>query len=138
MKKVKSEKVKKVLVGLALCSVVSISAATAFGQPTRIKFKRGAASAVVTAPLTGFRSSKTYVIRVRSGQTLTTESAGTNPITVEITAPRGSTYQPDLAADCHDRHEVSPTAAGDYRIKVTECRKADPYRGRFRLKVTVR
>ena len=107
-------------------------------KPTRITFKRGATSAEVTGTLSGYGSSKTYVIRVRGGQILTTRSTGKNPVTLEITAPPGSTYEPDLAADCHDRHEISPTAAGDYRIRVTECQKADPWRGSFRFRVSVR
>ena len=52
--------------------------------------------------------------------------------------PPGSTYEPDLAADCHDRHTVQPTAKGDYKIRVTECRKADAYHGRFSFRVRVR
>ncbi len=112
--------------------------AAAASSQTRIIFKPGARTAVVTGRLSGYKDHKTFVIRVRRGQTLTTGSAGINYITVDITAPRGSTYEPDLAADCHDRHEVTPTAAGDYIITVTECTKADRWRGRFRLRVTVR
>ena len=44
----------------------------------------------------------------------------------------------DLAANCNNEHRVRPTAAGDYTITVTECKKADRWRGRFRLRVGVR
>ncbi len=91
-------------------------------------------SAVITGKLSGYKAHKTYLIRVRQGQTLTTESTGSNYITIDIKAPPGSTYEPDMAADCHDRHKVKPTAAGDYKITVTECRKADPWHGRSNLR----
>lgn len=129
---------KLVITAIALLFVTAFSAA-ANGQSTqRIKFKRGATSAVVTGSLNGYKSKRTFVIRVREGQTMTTENAGENYITVSIKAPPGSTYEQDMAADCHDRNEVQPTAAGDYRITVTECMKADAWRGTFRLRVTVR
>ena len=121
-----------------LIAFLIVCAAAAFGQTTRINFKPGARSAIVTGTLSGYKSHKTFVIRVRKGQTMTTSNAGTNHITVDITAPRGSTYEPDMAADCHDRHEVSPTAAGDYKITVTECQKADRWKGKFKLRVKVR
>jgi hypothetical protein len=121
-----------------LFAVFIVSSVAVFGQTTRIHFKKGATSAVVTGTLHGWKSHKTFIIRVRQGQKLTTANAGNHYITVEIKAPPGSTYEPDLAADCHDRHEVEPTAWGDYKITVTECRKADPWRGTFKLKVTVR
>jgi hypothetical protein len=106
-------------------------------RPTRITFARGATSKVVTGTLNGYRSHKTYVIYVKKGQTLTTEAVK-NFITIGVEPPPGSTYEQDMAADCHDKNEVSPTARGDYRITVTECRKADPWRGTFGLRVTVR
>ncbi len=87
--------------------------------------------------MTGFGPKRVYVIRVKAGQTLTTENAGDNYITVDIKAPKGSTYEPDLAANCHDQHEVTPTAAGDYIIAGTECQKADPWKGTFKFKVIV-
>jgi hypothetical protein len=107
-------------------------------SPTRIKFRPGATSAIVSGRLSGRHSTRTYLIKVRRGQTLTTRNAGNRYITVSITPPKGSTYEQDMAADCHDRNSVSPTAAGDYRITVTECEKADPWKGTFKMKVTVR
>lgn len=121
-----------------MAAALAAFSAAAHAQTQRIKFARGATSAVVSGTLKSYKSKRTFVIRVRAGQTLTTEQAGGNAITVEIKPPAGSTWEPDMAADCHDRHEVSPTDAGDYFLTVTECQKADPYRGRFRLRVTVR
>jgi hypothetical protein len=44
----------------------------------------------------------------------------------------------DSDASCNNRREISPTVAGDYRIEVVECQKADRWRGRFYLRVSVR
>ena len=105
-------------------------------RPARIAFARGQTSKVITGTLSGYNSHRDYVIRVRKGQTLTTEAVK-NYITIGIEAPPGSTYEQDMAADCHDKNEVSPTARGDYKITVTECRKADRWRGTFKFRVTV-
>lgn len=129
---------KLILIAFALVLLAAFSTA-AFGQrATRITFKKGARSATVSGYLAGYKSHRTFVIRVRRGQTMTTENAGKNYITVSIEAPPGSTYEQDMAADCHDRNEVAPTAAGDYKITVTECMKADRWRGKFKLRVSVR
>ena len=130
--------VKKVLIATLAAIFLSVFVTAASAQrPTRITFARGTTSKVVTGTLNGYRSHRTYVIYVKKGQTLTTEAVK-NFITIGVEAPPGSTYEQDMAADCHDKNEVSPTARGDYRITVTECRKADSWRGTFRFKVTVR
>lgn len=130
---------KRVILTVFAFAVVSAGAVIAAAQKaTRITFRRGATSAVVTGKLNGYRSEKIFVIRVRKGQTLTTANAGSNYISVGIEAPAGSDYQQDMAADCHDRNEVDRTSAGDYRITVTECRKADRWKGSFKLRVRVR
>ena len=105
---------------------------------TRINFARGATSAVVSGTLKGYKDHKTYVIRVRKGQSLSTESIGKNHITIIVKAPPGSHFEQDMAADCHDQNDVSPTVSGEYRLTVTECLKADAYRGRFSFRVHVR
>lgn len=119
---------------LLLTGAVTASAQSA----TRITFARGATSKIVTGTLTGRRSSKTFVIRVREGQTMTTENVGSKSITLEITGPPGSGYEQDMAADCHSYNTIEPTAAGDYRIMVTECLKADSWKGTFRFKISVK
>ena len=116
---------------------IVLAASMAFSQK-RIEFAHGATSTVVTGTLNGYNDKRTFVIKVRRGQTLTTESVGKNYITVDIKPPRGARYEADLAANCHDEHRIRPTAPGDYIITVTECRKADRWRGRFRLRVAVR
>ena len=128
----------KTLVKLLIAVAVTIVFSTiAFGQNTRITFNKGATSKVVTGTLKSYKSKRTFVIKVKKGQTLTTENVGKNHITIGIDAPKGSTYEQDMAADCHDRNEVKPTAAGDYKITVTECKKADAWKGSFKFKVAV-
>ncbi len=109
----------------------------AFGQKTPIKFGPGKTSAVVTGSMTGYKSERVYVIHVKAGQTMKTEDIGSHHITLGIEGPPGSSYEQDMAADCHAHNEISPTAAGDYTITVTECQKADRWKGKFKLKVSV-
>lgn len=119
--------------------VLSIMSTTVFAQkPTSIRFARGTHEATVTGTLNGYKSKRVYTIRVGEGQTITTENVGKNYITISIEAPPGSTYEQDMAADCHDKNEVTPTVAGVYKITVTECGKADPWKGTFKFKVTAR
>ncbi len=126
--------VTKFMIAIAISIVFST---IAFGQNTRITFKPGATSKVVSGTLSSYKSQRTFVIKVKKGQTLTTDNDGDNAVTIGIDAPKGSTYEQDMAADCHSHNEVNPTAAGDYKITVTECQKADPWKGTFKFKVTV-
>ena len=128
---------KRITVSFAAIAFVMLAASEGYSQK-RIEFARGATSAVVTGTLNGYNDKRTFVIKVRRGQTLTTDSVGTNYITVSIKPPRGARYEADLAANCNNEQRVRPTAPGDYIITVTECRKADRWRGRFKLKVAVR
>lgn len=126
-----------VLSSIAASFLCILAASASAQRPTRITFARGTTTKVVTGTLNGYGSHREYVIRVKKGQTLTTEAVR-NFITIGVEAPPGSSYEQDMAADCHDKNEVSPTARGDYRITVTECRKADRWRGTFKFRVTVR
>lgn len=119
-------------------TLLVMSTAASAQKPTTIKFARGTHHSIVTGTLTGYKSSRTYTIRVGEGQTITTENVGKNYISISIEPPKGSTYDQDLAADCHDKNEVTPTVAGVYKITVTECGKADPWKGTFKFKVTAR
>ena len=106
---------------------------------SRIKFRPGSVHANVSGTLNSYKSKRTYLIRVRSGQTLRTEQIGGSPraTTIFIKDPAGNDVG-DSDASCNNRREISPTEAGDYRIVVVECQKADPWRGRFTFRVTVR
>jgi hypothetical protein len=131
---------KKIFQLAALGVILLLTASFAFSQK-RITFKRGARSAVVTGILNGYRSRKIFVIRVRRGQTLRVEQiksdSSTRYVTLAITAPNGTDVT-DSDASCNNRKETTPTRAGDYRIEVYECQKADAWRGSFKLKFTVR
>lgn len=105
---------------------------------TRIKFRRGAVRADLSGTLNSINSKRTFLIKVRAGQTLRTEQiGGSRPITIFIKDPNGNDVG-DSDASCNNRREISPTEAGDYSIEVVECLKADPWRGRFTFRVTVR
>lgn len=105
---------------------------------TRIKFARNATSAVVTGKLKGYDDKRIYLIRLNAGQTLSTEqmlTANSNKyITLSISNPIGQQVG-DMDASCHNRYEIVPTVAGDYRIEVTQCQKADAWKGRFKFRV---
>jgi hypothetical protein len=104
---------------------------------TRIKFRRGTYGSVVSGTLRNWDDKRTFVLKVRKGQTLKTERVGNRYITIFVRDPNGEIVG-DSDASCNDRREITPTVAGDYTIEVVECRKADPWRGRFRFRVTVR
>ena len=131
---------KKLLFLLTFLLIVGCT--TAFAQTTsRINFRRGAYSAVVSGSLRSYKSERTYLLRVREGQTIRTEqikpSQSLKYVTIHITDPSGNPVG-DSDASCNDRREISPTVPGDYRIRVVECQKADPWKGWFRFKIAVR
>ena len=108
----------------------------------RIVFKPNATKATATGNLKDYDDSKTFAINIKAGQTLTTEhfnpTDSLRAMTVEIFDPNGTSVGNDADASCHSRREVSPTVAGDYQIKVVECRKADAWQGKFDLNVSVK
>jgi hypothetical protein len=129
---------RKIFTVFIVCAIIGLCSVAASAQrPVRITFTKGQTTKVITGTLNGYKSVRNYVIRVRKGQVLTTRSVK-NYITIGVEAPRGSNYEQDMAADCHDRNEVNPTAAGDYQVSVTECQKADRWRGTFKFKITVK
>ena len=104
----------------------------------RINFAKGADSTVVSGSLNGYKQTKNYRIRVHAGQTLKTEQVGDrHDITIFIQGPSDEDVG-DSDASCNNRRDITPTVAGDYKIQVVECRKADPWKGSFRFRVTVR
>jgi hypothetical protein len=136
------ELMRKQIQILIVAGIVLFLSASVFGQnATRVKFGKGATWAIVTGSLNGFKSRKVFVIRVREGQTLNTEQikseASTRYITVSIESPSGADVT-DMDASCNNLKEVTPTEAGDYKITVVECQKADAWRGSFKLKITVK
>ncbi len=129
---------KKIAITIFSVMILGVAASAASAQTAkRITFKRGATSATVTGTLSSYKSKRVFVIRVRDGQTMTTENTGNRSISIFIEGPAGSGYEQDMAADCHANNEVTPTVAGDYKFTIQECTKADAWRGTFKFKVTV-
>lgn len=128
---------------LTIAFILTLSAVSAFAQEeiSRINFKKGATKATVSGTLDGFKDKKVFVITVRQGQTLNTEQLKSKKssqyITVSIQSPTGA-YVGDADASCNNRKEITPTLAGDYKLTVVECGKADEWRGKFKLKITVK
>ena len=121
---------------IALMSVsVGLSSAQ---KATRIRFARRATSAVVSGSLRNYRDKRVFIIRVNPGQTLqTTQVGNSHHITVFIKSPSGEDVG-DSDASCNNRREITPTEAGNYQITVVECQKAEPWRGQFKFRITVR
>ena len=122
------------VVGLIVAAAGSASAQRA----TRVNFRRGAHSTVVTGYLSNYKQSKNFVIRVRAGQTMKIEGIGDHAVSTYLEGPPGSNYTQDMAADCHNHAEVDKTDAGDYKLSVQECSKADQWRGTFKVRITIR
>lgn len=122
--------------------ILLFASAIVFAQkPTRVNFSRNSTTAIVSGILRNYRDKKVFFIRVRRNQTLDTEQVksenSTRYITVSITNPSGADVG-DSDASCNNRKEIAPTRAGEYKITVYECQKADAWRGRFRLKIRVK
>ena len=105
---------------------------------THIAFEKGAIQANVIGELNGFDQELSYVIAVGHDQTMMIKQvdAGERRITLNIVAPNGEDVT-DMDAGCNGNKTVSPTIKGDYKIKVFECMKADPWDGSFTLNVRV-
>lgn len=124
---------KSVFAGLLMLILAS---ATVFARPVkRIKFAKGAIETVVSGQLKDFKDSQVYLINLRANQTFTVEDVGDNPVTVSVFEPGGRNVD-DYDASCHGSFSLPETKKGDYRIVVTECKKADPWRGAFKIKVS--
>ena len=121
--------------------VVSVSTTVFAQKAARISFYKKATDATVSSNLNNYQDRKIYVIKVRQGQTLRTEQAKSDSsshyITVSIKNPSGKIVG-DADLSCNNRREITPTVAGDYTMTVFECQKAAVWRGRFRLKVSVK
>jgi hypothetical protein len=123
-------------------SILLVFSSVVFAQKaTRINFRKGAKTAIVSGYLSGYKDKKVFVLRVRRGQTLQTEQIKSENslryVTVSINTPTGEEAG-DWDASCNSDKSIEPTRAGDYRITVGECRKADAWRGHFSLRITVK
>jgi hypothetical protein len=137
-----AKSMKKTFKFLILASILLVFSAAAFAQKTtRINFRKGAKTAIVSGYLNGYKDRKIFVIRVRRGQTLQVEQIKSENslhyVTVSIDTPTGEEAG-DWDASCNSDKLVERTRAGNYRITVFECQKADAWRGRFALRVAVK
>jgi hypothetical protein len=108
----------------------------------RVKFKKGATQATVTGYFKNSKSTVTYLVRVKEGQTLTVEQIGvvnSHAVSYDITNPSGEDVD-DEAMGCNSSKTFEDTASGDYKIQVFECRKGElpGWSGSFKLKFTVK
>lgn len=106
----------------------------------RISFVPGADHVVITGNLSSFDDAQYFVVDSAKGQTMTIEQLdqqGGGRVSIYVTAPNGANAN-DMDLSCHSSASVSPTVAGDYAIKVVECKKADPWKGVYGIKVTIK
>lgn len=106
----------------------------------RINFVKGADHAIITGNLSGFEDVQYFVVDAAKGQTMTVEQLdqqGAGLVSVYVTAPNGANAN-DMDLSCHSNATISPTIDGDYGIKVVECKKADPWKGVYGIKVTIK
>ena len=127
------------LMMFALVSSMSVAMAEGRALIKPIKFARGASSALVKGTLSGFGSEQVYSIAVRQGQVMRVEqlNSGHQPTSLWLTDPQGEDAS-DADLSCNNKKRVSPTLAGTYIIRVSECMKADPWKGTYVLKITVK
>lgn len=129
---------KKLLIWVVVLSFASISV---FGQnPVRVRFTKGANSAFVMATLKNYDSKTVLVVGVKKGQTLHIEQIENETnrryVTLIITDPNGEAVT-DREANCNNNKTIENTLAGDYKIEVIECPKAEAWSGKYKLKFTV-
>ena len=124
---------KKLFIAFLMLIVIS---ANVFARPVkRIKFAKGATETIVSGQLGGFKDSQVFLINLRADQTFTIEDVGDNRVTISVSDPSGKNVD-DYDASCHGNFQLPKTIRGDYRIKVTECMKADSWKGAFKIKIS--
>ena len=125
---------KKNLFILLIIALFSLSA-FAMRPVKRITFPKGATKVAVTGYLNGYKDSQIYLIKLRKGQRMKVDA--NKPVSLYITAPNGEDAS-DMDLSCHSHQVVENTMAGDYKIKAVECGKADPWKGSFKLSISVK
>ena len=123
---------KNIFLGL----LILILSVTTFARPVkRIKFAKGATKVTVTGKLNNYKDKQVYLLRLRAGQRLKINS--NQYVTLSVVDPNGDDVM-DRDASCNGRADISPTVAGDYKIIVVECQKADAWKGNFKLNLSVK
>jgi hypothetical protein len=124
---------KKILI-ITLILVVSITV-LAMRPVKRITFAKGATKTMATGYLNGYKDEQIYLIKLRKGQKLKIEA--NKPVSLYLTDPDGEDAS-DMDLSCHSRQIVENTKAGDYQIKAVQCRKADAWKGTFKLNISAK
>jgi hypothetical protein len=129
----------KSLSRLLFAAIFVAALSLAASAQTRVTFAKGATGKTISGQLSGFNSERVYLIRVNRGQTLKVEQLARDRrrTTITIEDPAGEDAS-DMDASCNNQKRVSPTLKGDYRVTVVECRKADRWRGSYRIRFSVR
>ena len=122
---------KKLLIWVVVLSFASISV---FGQnPVRVRFTKGANSAFVMATLKNYDSKTVLVVSVKKGQTLQIKQIENETngryVTLIITDPNDEEVT-DREANCNNNKTIENILAGDYKIEVIECTKAEAWSGK--------
>ena len=103
-------------------------------KDTRIKFKRGATSATAQGWLTKPSDEAYFVLNARAGQHMRVTINGKGATRGTVIFPSGKADGQPGGLIFDDRLDES----GDYRIRVTESQMAEPWRGRFTIKVEIK
>ena len=126
----------KKIISAILLVVFLLAAQSVFAKPAtrRITFRPGATHATVTGRLRGIRDVAWFVIRARRGQHMTVNIDGAG-------ATRGVVYFPNGGQDGGPGGTIfddTLPANGDYRIRVNESQMAEAWRGKFKLRVSIK
>jgi len=124
---------RKIITGVLF--LILFGSLSVFAKPKRIVFKKGATKTVAAGSLRNYKDSADYVIWLRAGQTF--EISSDKSITLTILDPAGEDVT-DRDLSCNGSKTIAPTVAGDYKITVVECPKADQWRGSFNLNISVK
>lgn len=126
---------------LFVCLVLIASQSVLAAEKTqRVRFKQGETKRRVTGRLNGWNDRAVFVIRVRAGQTMRLSAEGKCDACyayINVDSPRNANDNFDRDM-CGCMAEVTNTAAGDYRITISENRKGDVWKGEFTLDIEVK
>lgn len=118
-----------------LLVLIAFSIAVSAKPPKRITFPKGATKVTVSGYFKGYKDSQTYLIRLRKGQTMTVDA--NRYVSISISDPKGKDAS-DWDASCHSHQTVEKSVSGGYKIYAAECQKADPWKGTYKLTITIK
>jgi hypothetical protein len=107
---------------------------TLYAKETRIKFRRGATSAIAQGWLNKVGDEAYFVLKARAGQHMRVTIKGKGATGGTVIFPSGKEDGQPGGTIFDDRIDES----GDYRIRVTESQMAQSWRGSFTVKVEIK